>query len=663
MTHRVIIKALPLLALLIFSTIAFFLWTDQTSNDLERISRVTEGSADLIQTRIEGLMGARMASLRIMAERWVERMPPDFSKARFLQFAEAIYTSYPGFKGINWIDPSGTIQWAFPFKTNATAIGKNVLQHTDSKFGEAFSTAKEGFDFTSTACVELYQGGLGFNTFWPLVHEGTIQGYLDGVFEVELIIDTCLTKETLKSFWISLYEDEKLIYTNMNAFVDPANGDKRKLAVFRKISFPGKTWRLKLNPKPSIYPSADIRNLKFLILSLFFSIALSFLLHLFILRMQMVRDARDQALLEVNERKLAEKALRNSENRFRDLVINSHTAISIIQDDQVIYQNPEQERLLGPLPRATKFTDIKSIHPEDVEKVKQLYESLVHGETKTSETDFRFYTQVDDDSHRDMKWVNCRASLVEIQGKEAILVNMMDITRIKELEHLLRIQDKMTSLGRVAAGIAHEIRNPLSGINIYLNTLERIYDRNESHDKVRGILEQIQSASRKIESVIKRVMDFSKPSAPRLILAKINTPIEEAVSLSSVTLRKRGIKIEKRLDESIPPSYIDPQLMEQVILNLITNAAESMKTTEKEKTIEVVSSVENTCIIVRVSDSGPGVPDSVADKIFDPFYSTKEGSTGIGLSLCYRITKDHGGTLSLEKSKWGGAQFTIHIPL
>ncbi len=363
------------------------------------------------------------------------------------------------------------------------------------------------------------------------------------------------------------------------------------------------------------------------------------------------------------ERRQAEEALLESEKRFRDLVENSLTGISIMQDNRIAYQNPEQERLLGPLPRSPKFTDIKSIHPDDIENVKQFHENITSGKVRSQEIDFRFCPQGQIESGYNVKWVNCRASLIKYRGKEAIMVNMMDITKTKELENMLRIQDKMTSLGRVAAGIAHEIRNPLSGINIYLNTLEKIYDRGGNLEKIRGILGQAQSASSKIESVIRRVMDFSKPSTPKLILADINQPIEDAISLASISLRKRGVKIENILDEDLPQCHIDQQLIEQVILNLITNAAQSMKNQDGEKKIEVVSSIKNSYIFISVSDSGPGVSDDVRDKIFEPFYTTKNGSTGIGLSLCHRIITDHGGSLVLSDSKLGGAQFTIEIPV
>ena len=232
-----------------------------------------------------------------------------------------------------------------------------------------------------------------------------------------------------------------------------------------------------------------------------------------------------------------------------------------------------------------------------------------------------------------------------------------------ELERNLRQSEKMASLGRVAAGIAHEIRSPLSGINIYLTNLEKIFEKEESREKVREILKQLQSASNKIESVIRRVMDFSKPSEPKFILTDISHPIEEAINLSSVTLRKTGIQLSKVLAEDLPPCHADPHLIGQVILNLIINAAEAMKNMDGAKQIEVSSSMLGNRIVFCVSDSGPGVPIHLRREIFNPFYTTKDGSTGIGLSLCERVITDHSGSLTVLTSKWGGAEFRVEIPI
>jgi PAS domain S-box-containing protein len=363
------------------------------------------------------------------------------------------------------------------------------------------------------------------------------------------------------------------------------------------------------------------------------------------------------------ERNRAQAALRESEKRFRKLVEHSLTGISIIQDSRIVYQNPKQEKLLGPLPRPIKLQDTESIHPDDIAAVGSFYQSITAGELPTSAMEFRFYDPAEKSSRRQMKWVHCQANRIEYQGKDAILINMMDLTKTKELEHLLTIQDKMASLGRVAAGIAHEIRNPLSGINIYLNTLKKLHHQDGSEVKVEQILKQIQAASNKIESVIRRVMDFAKPGEPKFTLIDINDPVTDAINLSAVTMRKGGIKIKKMLTNDLPQSYADKNLIEDMVLNLLNNAAEAMKTMETGKTIVVETSVEDDHIIIQVSDSGPGVALEMRHKILDPYFTTKHEGTGIGLSLCHRIINDHGGSLTVTDSEYGGAEFRIEIPI
>jgi PAS domain S-box-containing protein len=363
------------------------------------------------------------------------------------------------------------------------------------------------------------------------------------------------------------------------------------------------------------------------------------------------------------ERHRTETAYRESENRFRSLVEGSLTGISIVQDDQVVYQNPEQERLLGPLPRFNKLLDRESIHPEDADKVDAYYRRAIADSTVPRDIDFRFYPHEHTRSGGGMKWVHCRIVTTQYQGKRALLVNMMDVTPAKEMEHLLRVRDRMSSLGRVAAGIAHEIRNPLSGINIYLNTLEKIQHKGDPDTKVVKILTQLQSASSKIESVIKRVMDFSKPGVPRLVLCDPNQPIREAVSLSQTTLRKSGIRLEVQFNAHLPDCLIDPTRIEEVVLNLITNAAEALKATDRHKTIRIASALRPDGVRITVSDTGPGIPKALRSVIFDPFYTTKGGNTGIGLSMSQRIVSDHGGRLRVNPvGVDGGAEFFIDLP-
>jgi len=381
---------------------------------------------------------------------------------------------------------------------------------------------------------------------------------------------------------------------------------------------------------------------------------------------QLVKEVADDIVfglhsieLEQSRRK-AEQALQASEKRFRTLVENSPTGISIIQGDRVVYQNKEQERLFGSLPRSYILGDFENIHPTDAEKIRRLGHDIISGINHSVDIDFRYAPEGNLD---DPIWLHCRGNTIEFRNKKSILMNMMDMTEIKKLEQLLLVQDKMASLGRVAAGIAHEIRNPLSGINIYVNTLEKFFTRGTGEGKVKDVFHQLQSASRKIESVIRRVMDFSKPSEPKFVVADINQPIEEAIKLTAVMLRKSGVKLEKALTLDLPKCRIDPQQFEEVILNLINNAADAMKKIDRQKIIRVSSILEDDRIAVRVSDSGSGISPEVGKKVFDPFYTTKPDSTGIGLSICHRIIADHAGALNVSSSEWGGSEFCISIPI
>ena len=305
-------KWAPFFAFLIFGSITVLLWQNQNRHERELVLRHTETSSEQIRIRIEGLMKARMASLESLAERWVERVPPDFSKTRFLDFAKMFYSHYPGFMGINWIDPTGVVRWVFPANSNERVIDTPIFEPQNFRAQKTFHILHIDQSIV-TPCVELIQGGLGYNTFLPLAYSGKIQGYLNGVFQVKRIVDICLAKDILKDFWVRLYEADQLIYTNEQQ--SDENSEKNGLRILREIRFPGKIWKLDLSPKARVYPSGMVWKVSVLIFGLVVSAILSLLLHLLLERMQMYREARDQALQEVRERKRTEKALIENEKK------------------------------------------------------------------------------------------------------------------------------------------------------------------------------------------------------------------------------------------------------------------------------------------------------------------------------------------------------------
>ncbi|MDY7037814.1 MAG: ATP-binding protein [Thermodesulfobacteriota bacterium] len=309
---------IPVLTFIFFGSISVFLWDDHNNYERELILHHTETAAVQIKIRIEGLMNARMASLELLAERWIERRPPDFSKKRFLQFASAFYSHYPGFTGINWMDPDGVIQWVFPEVKNRGERGKNLYHLIDPLYRETLQRAKHPIKYFMTPCLKIDQEGLGFHTFWPLIYEGELLGFLNGVFQISTIMDTCLAKNILKDFWIRFYENKRLIFTNGKK--TRAKRQVSDLPVNRPIRFTGKTWRLEIVPGADIYPQGIIWNLPFLVFGLAISATLALILYFFLMRIEMYREARDDALHEVNERKKAEAALRENEKRLEELL-------------------------------------------------------------------------------------------------------------------------------------------------------------------------------------------------------------------------------------------------------------------------------------------------------------------------------------------------------
>jgi signal transduction histidine kinase len=225
----------------------------------------------------------------------------------------------------------------------------------------------------------------------------------------------------------------------------------------------------------------------------------------------------------------------------------------------------------------------------------------------------------------------------------------------------------MASLGRIASGMAHEIRNPLTGITSYLYTLDQLCEREtllpKDVDLMKQIVGQLKLASHKVDAVIKRVLDFSRPTTPKMARIDINRCLKNVLDLTAVTMRKSKISVTATLDEDLPRCFGDVALIEQVFLNLLQNAGRALQVQQGEKRIEVATRARGNAIIATVADSGPGVPDKIKEKIFDPFFTTNADGSGIGLSIAGRIVSDHNGSLTQKTGPLGGAQFMVRLPI
>ncbi len=235
--------------------------------------------------------------------------------------------------------------------------------------------------------------------------------------------------------------------------------------------------------------------------------------------------------------------------------------------------------------------------------------------------------------------------------------------QLVESREIIDRQEKLASLGTLAAGVAHEIRNPLTAINVRLHSLKRTLVRGSSeHEDATVIDQEIQ----RLDRIVRNVLHFARPAEPRQIRITAGSLFSRVQGLLGSELEKASIRLSLA---SSPTLWIrvDPQQIEQVLINLIQNAAESIGrdgtiTLRARSTLMPLAGHATPVVILEVIDTGKGIPLKVQERLFDPFFTTKEAGTGLGLSIAARIVEKHGGALQYQTEVGRGTTFGIVLP-
>ncbi len=230
--------------------------------------------------------------------------------------------------------------------------------------------------------------------------------------------------------------------------------------------------------------------------------------------------------------------------------------------------------------------------------------------------------------------------------------------RVVRMEEQLHQLDKLSVVGEVAAGLAHEIRNPLAVINMLITSLETDLPETDARRRdIRVIQENVEH----IHGLVEELLDLARarPSVPQPIA--LEPVIESALSLLGPKLSRQQIKVQRRFDKTVPCVRADPGRMQQVLLNLLKNAVEAIGS-RGEVTITLDAGPEEGQVALSVHDTGPGIPSEVYQHLFDPFITTKERGVGLGLSIVKRIAEEHEGSVSVRTSSQEGTTFTLLLP-
>jgi signal transduction histidine kinase/putative methionine-R-sulfoxide reductase with GAF domain len=242
-----------------------------------------------------------------------------------------------------------------------------------------------------------------------------------------------------------------------------------------------------------------------------------------------------------------------------------------------------------------------------------------------------------------------------LQMEEKIQKTTADL---RKTEAQLIRSDKLAALGQLASGIAHEIRNPLTSINILIHSLAENYPTGNSY---REDLKVIGEEINRINEIVDQFLRFAKPAPPLLAKAEVLSIFEETLQLLRPQIEKHRIVVQKEF-HPLPPILMDREQMKQAILNLLLNAVQAMPT-GGQLALKGHVPEGNRWVQLSIQDSGVGIPAADIDKLFDPFFSTKEGGVGLGLSITHRIIDQHDGKIEVESAPGKGTLFTVWLPV
>jgi len=382
--------------------------------------------------------------------------------------------------------------------------------------------------------------------------------------------------------------------------------------------------------------------------------------------------ANEQLKREIEERKRAEQELRISEQKYRLLFSNDPNPLFLVDLDSgrildannpaiVTYQYEHKELLEMSFPDLFDEDDADGLWGELKDSHKDVYVFMPR--TWAKKRDGRRF------------FVHLHASAVEFQKPENgglgryLIVRTVDITQRLEQEALLAQASKMATLGEMATGVAHEINQPLNVIQVGADFLSKMIKREEKVSS-EELLKTSRNISKQVEratNIVHHLREFGRKSDLEIGPVELNKSIRGVFTLLGEQLRLRSIEVDLKLEEGLPKILAENNRLEQIFLNLITNARDAMelKGPEATKVLTITTYQKGDKVFAVVSDNGAGMPEAIVKKVFDPFFTTKEAGkgTGLGLSITYNLVKDFKGDIEVKSAPDVGTTFSTSFPV
>lgn len=375
-----------------------------------------------------------------------------------------------------------------------------------------------------------------------------------------------------------------------------------------------------------------------------------------------VTFANSLALAAENNRLL--KALQEAEELYRITVNTLPTGILVVsQDNQIILANQKLSEFTGDNPEKALGKSL-----EEVLGWYELSEGLHKFRKERKPYDFCQLGYSGEESSGKRDFLVFLSLLSYPEGEQEIVIVLEDITarlRLQKDQELLKEKlyhsEKLAALGRLLAGVAHELNNPLAVIlgNSELLTLGDLDER------VGKRIQTIIKAAERCKKIVANLLSFSRKTQPNKEQVNLNTVIEATLEFKNNELKLNNIDLVKELDEKLPDTLVDPTQFQQVLLNLLENAQHALLQNPREKTVKIKTYSQADKTFIQVADNGGGIPPENLNKVFEPFFTTKEvgKGTGLGLSVVHGIIEGHQGDMQVESKLGAGTTFTIQLPI
>jgi two-component system sensor histidine kinase DctS len=631
---------LPRLAFILFvGGVALLLWTSERADQDERRATLISDILWLEQNlrfhliRNEELLGR------------IDRAQTA-SAASFEAFARTVFGFESGLRQLIWLGNDGAVKLAHPVAMDPSLVGE-AGESVPSR--QSFHLARSLGKPVYTKAYPYTTNDWQFEVHVPVSREGRLVGVAVGIYRIRDLLSDSVPWWLAERYRISIIGDSGKVL-GVRSKVESTVTEEGY-----QVSFDPPGWGLTLHAVPYHAP----RPLASVLLSVsLVALAMIVLWSLWILRRHVLR------------RQVVEEQLRH-EHAFRKAMEDSlDTGMRARNlEGEIIYVNPAFCRMVGL--SATELIGRKPPMPywadDYMDETLAIHDRVLAGEGPELGFELKFKRS----NGEVIDVLIHEAPLIDAHGKHSgWMSSMVDITERKQADARARQQQerlqstaRLVAMGEMASSIAHELNQPLAAISSYCTgAVNMLRDKAPATEVVPALDKAVEQA-RRAGQVIRRMYSLARHSENRFESVRLGERIDAALALTEAELRQEGIHVVREMRDQ-PVVEGDPVLLEQALLNLLRNAIDSMRDTAAEhRQLVVALGSADGYALLSISDHGCGIDAAVADKLFDPLFTTKAEGMGMGLAICRSVVENHRGRLSFEANPGGGTVFSILLPL